>query len=191
MSRGTSLQTAVSRSGIVCPSALILTKENFTKISKIVFRLNLFDKTSQEIIKWTVDAITSNLNSKIGMSNSLRYHLEHCKIKKALCPSPYLFNCNLSILQKLSGSNTFQARKTTFSCILVKSYLINNVEDIVVFKGYSFVNWTHYLTIIRNYDYKEDTSRNASAQNLFWLFVRLKSSSPRTSLKSSLDCSAD
>ena len=55
------MQTAVSRFGIVCPSALILTKEIFTKISIIVFTQNLFDKTSEEIIKGTEDVVSSDL----------------------------------------------------------------------------------------------------------------------------------
>ena len=61
-----------------------LDKRKFHKNRYNSFRLNLFDKTSHEIIKWTVNVITSNFNSKNGMSNSLRYHLEHFKIKKAL-----------------------------------------------------------------------------------------------------------
>ena len=55
------MQTAVSRFGIVCPSALILTKEIFTKISIIVFTQSLFDKTSEEIIKGTEDVVSSDL----------------------------------------------------------------------------------------------------------------------------------
>ena len=55
------MQTAVSRFGIVCPSALILTKKKFTKISIIVFTQNLFDKTSKEIIKGTEDVVSSDL----------------------------------------------------------------------------------------------------------------------------------
>ena len=45
----------------MCPSALILTKEIFTKISIIVFTQNLFDKTSEEIIKGTEDVVSSDL----------------------------------------------------------------------------------------------------------------------------------
>jgi len=38
---------------------------------------------------------------------------------------------------------------------------------------------------------KEDISKNASTQNFFWKIKQLKFSSPRASLKSSLDVTVD
>jgi len=66
---------------------------------------------------------------------------------------------------------------------LISNFKQNLIEDFYQ-QNKCFNSNTCYL-------YKEDISKNASTQNFFWKRRQLKFSSPRASLKSSLDVTVD